>query len=159
MKRIISLFLALALLFSLAPAVFAEGTESNEQAGVALVLGKPEKKTATEYQTNANVVYYRIPVKVKNMTSEELSLNMLECYVQYDKSNFSCDDIQTGSDDFIDAFEVNEKIKEWGGKERSAKNGIITFAAAGDVKSSRYWIKVEANGEAELFAINLSCRY
>lgn len=44
MKRIISLFLALALLFSLAPAVFAEGAESNEQAGVALVLGKPEKE-------------------------------------------------------------------------------------------------------------------
>ena len=152
MKRVISLFLALALLFSLVPAVFAEG---NEQAGVALVIGTPEKKTATDYETNEQVVYYRVPVKVQNKTSETVTINAAECYIRYDETNFSCGDIQIGESDYVDAYEYNSATtKEWN-KQPSASNGLVTMGLAANQNQSRYFLKIKSNSEAELFAINL----
>ena len=152
MKRIISLFLALALLFSLVPAVFAEDSKS---ADLALVVGTPELKTATDYKTNEPVTYYRVAVKVKNNTSEQIILNMAECYVCFDKNNFSCADIEIGEDEYIDAYEYGTKTAKWGNKQASVIDGRVTMAMAADQASDRDWLKIKASEDAELFAINL----
>lgn len=153
MKRLISLILALAMLLSLAPAVFAEETQTT--AGATLEFGTPEEKTATEYNNQDNTVkYYEIPVIFKNNTSESIILTAVECHINYDALGLETVDVKTGSglSDKIQAVSCGEHLTAWGAKQTTS-DGLIKVIGA--TAETDYFMTVESGSEAELFKLNL----
>ena len=152
MKRLISLILAVALLLSLAPAVFADGEEAG---GVALAFGTIREIEQDVYDTTDKVKYYAIPVVVKNTTSEEITLNALQCIFNYDESGLAPANIQADEYSFIDPITFSSKpVSEWESKDGNAANGLITVIAA--TTKSNYYVKVKAGQERVLFELNLA---
>lgn len=152
MKRLISLILAVALLLSLAPAVFADGEEAG---GVALAFGTIREIEQDVYDTTDKVKYYAIPVVVKNTTSEEIMLNALQCIFNYDESGLAPANIQADEYSFIDPITFSSKpVSEWESKDGNAANGLITVIAA--TTKSNYYVRVEAGQERVLFELNLA---
>ena len=140
MKRLISLILAVALLLSLAPAVFADGEEAG---GVALAFGTIREIEQDVYDTTDKVKYYAIPVVVKNTTSEEIMLNALQCIFNYDESGLAPANIQADEYSFIDPITFSSKpVSEWESKDGNAANGLITVIAA--TTKSNYYVRVKA---------------
>ena len=152
MKRLISLILAVALLLSLAPAVFADGEEAG---GVALAFGTIREIEQDVYDTTDKVKYYAIPVVVKNTTSEEIMLNALQCIFNYDESGLAPANIQADEYSFIDPITFSSKpVSEWESKDGNAANGLITVIAA--TTKSNYYVRVKAGQERVLFELNLA---
>ena len=152
MKRLISLILAVALLLSLAPAVFADGEEAG---GVALAFGTIREIEQDVYDTTDKVKYYAIPVVVKNTTSEEIMLNALQCIFNYDESGLAPANIQADEYSFIDPITFSSKpVSEWESKDGNAANGLITVIAA--TTKSNYYVTVKAGQERVLFELNLA---
>ena len=152
MKRLISLILAVALLLSLAPAVFADGEEAG---GVALAFGTIREIEQDVYDTTDKVKYYAIPVVVKNTTSEEITLNALQCIFNYDESGLAPANIQADEYSFIDPITFSSKpVSEWESKDGNAANGLITVIAA--TTKSNYYVRVKAGQERVLFELNLA---
>lgn len=152
MKRLISLILAVALLLSLAPAVFADGEEAG---GVALAFGTIREIEQDVYDTTDKVKYYAIPVVVKNTTSEEITLNALQCIFNYDESGLAPANIQADEYSFIDPITFSSKpVSEWESKDGNAANGLITVIAA--TTKSNYYVGVKAGQERVLFELNLA---
>ena len=151
MKRLISLILAVALLLSLAPAVFADGEEAG---GVALAFGTIREIEQDVYDTTDKVKYYAIPVVVKNTTSEEIMLNALQCIFNYDESGLAPANIQADEYSFIDPITFSKPVSEWESKDGNAANGLITVIAA--TTKSNYYVRVKAGQERVLFELNLA---
>ena len=152
MKRLISLVLAVALLLSLAPAVFAEGEETG---GVALTFGTMREIEQDVYDTTDKVKYYAIPVVVKNATSEDITLNALQCIFNYDESGLVPANIQADEYSFIEPITFSSKpVSEWESKDGNAANGRITVIAT--TTKSNYYVKVKAGQERVLFELNLA---
>ena len=152
MKRLISLILAVALLLSLAPAVFADGEEAG---GVALAFGTIREIEQDVYDTTDKVKYYAIPVVVKNTTSEEITLNALQCIFNYDESGLAPANIQADEYSFIEPITFSSKpVSEWESKDGNAANGLITVIAA--TTKSNYYVRVKAGQERVLFELNLA---
>lgn len=152
MKRLISLILAVALLLSLAPAVFADGEEAG---GVALAFGTIREIEQDVYDTTDKVKYYAIPVVVKNTTSKEIMLNALQCIFNYDESGLAPANIQADEYSFIDPITFSSKpVSEWESKDGNAANGLITVIAA--TTKSNYYVRVKAGQERVLFELNLA---
>ena len=152
MKRLISLVLAVALLLSLAPAVFAEGEETG---GVALTFGTMREIEQDVYDTTDKVKYYAIPVVVKNATSEDITLNALQCIFNYDESGLVPANIQADEYSFIEPITFSSKpVSEWESKDGNAANGHITVIAT--TTKSNYYVKVKAGQERVLFELNLA---
>ena len=152
MKRLISLILAVALLLSLAPAVFADGEEAG---GVALAFGTIREIEQDVYDTTDKVKYYAIPVVVKNTTSEEITLNALQCIFNYDESGLAPANIQADEYSFIEPITFSSKpVSEWESKDGNAANGRITVIAT--TTKSNYYVKVKAGQERVLFELNLA---
>ena len=79
MKRLISLVLAIAMLLSLAPAVFAEEEAKAELAFGTVQPNKATKNDGTEFS------YYTVPVIAKYKTSDS-KLSLFQCYIDYDQN-------------------------------------------------------------------------
>ena len=150
MKRLISLILAVALLLSLAPAVFADG---GEDGGVALVFGTAQKLEQPVYNSTDKVTYYATPVLVKNTTAETVKLSAVQCYFDYDAGSFDPANIQIGAYKYMKEVTLNEPLSEWGSKETSALNGRLTVATT--TLDSNMYIVLAPNSEYKLFELNL----
>ena len=152
MKRLISLILAVALLLSLAPAVFADGEETG---GVALTFGEIREIEQDVYDTTDKVKYYAIPVMVKNATSEDITLNALQCIFNYNESGLVPANIQADEYSFIEPITFSIKpVSEWESKDGNAANGRITVIAT--TTKSNYYVKLKAGQERVLFEMNLA---
>ena len=160
MKRLISLILVIAMLLSLAPAVFADETTSS---GVALVFGEPEEREATLYNADSSAEpqtakYYAIPVKVRNNTNEELMLSLFECDINYDTLGLAPVSYQTSADAGISVVSYSGVLSSsnWL-KVHSANNGVVVVT--GGLQSGEFTdnslLKISANSEAALFTLNL----
>lgn len=79
MKRLISLILAIAMLLSLAPAVFAE-----EEAKAELTFGAVQTNKATKID-GTEFGYYTVPV-IANYKTSDSKLSLFQCYIDYDKA-------------------------------------------------------------------------
>lgn len=152
MKRLISLILALALLLSLAPAVFAEETQT--AAKVELVFGTPTRTSATDVTTNEQVSYYEIPVSVKNNTNNSITLSSLDCHINYDALGLEPVNIKTGSGllDRTQAVSYGEYLSVWN-PNQTASAGLIKVI--GSTADENYYKAVASGGEYILFTLNL----
>ena len=149
MKRLISLILAVALLLSLAPAVFADG---GEDGGVALVFGTATLEEQQVYNSTEKVKYYAIPVSVKNTTSATVTLSAVQCYFDYDASSFEPANIRKDKYDYTTVVSFEEPLSRWSGTVNGA-NGRISVPTTTDEEN--YYVEVAANGEEKLFTLNL----
>ena len=150
MKRLISLILAVALLLSLAPAVFAEGEETG---GVALTFGTMREVEQQVYNSTDVVTYYAIPVSVKNTTNEAVILSALQCYFNYDVAGFEPANIKTSRFASVKEVTFLEPVSLWGNKETNAANGRISVITA--TTDEECYVVVEPNGTYPLFELNL----
>ena len=149
MKRLISLILAVALLLSLAPAVFADG---GEDGGVALVFGTATLEEQQVFNSTEKVKYYAIPVSVKNTTSATVTLSAVQCYFDYDASSFEPANIRKDKYDYTTVVSFEEPLSRWSGTVNGA-NGRISVPTTTD--DENYYVEVAANGEEKLFTLNL----
>ena len=117
-------------------------------------MGSPAKQTVKEYQTEADVDYYEIPVSVKNNTDAEISLNMIECYIRFDADVFTAANIQTGKKERITGITYDENLSGWNEKF-NVVNGLAIVPAAGAPDDEFTWVTVEAKSEEPLFTLNL----
>ena len=123
MKRLISLILAVALLLSLAPVVFADG---GEDGGVALVFGTATLEEQQVFNSTEKVKYYAIPVSVKNTTSATVTLSAVQCYFDYDASSFEPANIRKDKYDYTTVVSFEEPLSRWSGTVNGA-NGRIWY--------------------------------
>ena len=149
MKRLISLILAVALLLSLAPVVFADG---GEDGGVALVFGTATLEEQQVFNSTEKVKYYAIPVSVKNTTSATVTLSAVQCYFDYDASSFEPANIRKDKYDYTTVVSFEEPLSRWSGTVNGA-NGRISVPTTTD--DENYYVEVAANGEEKLFTLNL----
>ena len=150
MKRLISLVLAIAMLLSLAPAVFAEETQTT--AGAVLEFGTPEEKTATEYSTNNSVTYYEIPVIFKNNTEQDIKLSMFECHINYDKLGLEPVNVQVGELDWLGVTTYESYVAKWT-PEQNASDGLAIVTAT--TNNANYHKTVKNHETFTLFKLNL----
>ena len=150
MKRLISLILTIAMLLSLAPAVFAEETQTT--AGAALEFGTPVEKTATEYNTNNSVTYYEIPVIFKNDTEQDIKLSMFECHINYDVLGLEPVNVQVDELDWLGVATYESYVAKWT-PEQNASDGLAIVTAT--TNSSNYHKTVKSQETFVLFKLNL----
>lgn len=150
MKRLISLVLAIAMLLSLAPAVFAEETQTT--AGAALEFGTPKEQTATEYNTNNSVTYYEIPVIFKNNTEQDIQLSMFECHINYDKLGLEPVNVQVAELDWLGVASYEGYVAKWT-PEQNASDGLAIVTAT--TNNANYHKTVKNHETFTLFKLNL----
>lgn len=150
MKRLISLVLAIAMLLSLAPAVFAEETQTT--AGAALEFGTPKEQTATEYNTNNSVIYYEIPVIFKNNTEQDIKLSMFECHINYDKLGLEPVNVQVAELDWLGVASYEGYVAKWT-PEQNASDGLAIVTAT--TNNANYHKTVKSHETFTLFKLNL----
>ena len=149
MKRLISLLLVIVLVVGLVPTAFADDAATPD---VALTLEAPTQKTVTV--SGESVTYYEIPVKVKNNTSEKITLNAFECYLKFDATGFTPVELLADDGTLIMSASFGSPVSNWSSKTTEKKNDLV-LATGAEGKLAVVFLNVPANGATELFKLNL----
>ena len=149
MKRLISLLLVIVLVVGLVPTAFADDAATPD---VALTLEAPTQKTVTV--SGESVTYYEIPVKVKNNTSEKITLNAFECYLKFDATGFTPVELMADDGTLIMSASFGPPVSNWSSKTTEKKNDLV-LATGAEGKLAVVFLNVPANGATELFKLNL----
>ena len=149
MKRLISLLLVIVLVVGLVPTAFADDAATPD---VALTLEAPTQKTVTV--SGESVTYYEIPVKVKNNTSEKITLNAFECYLKFDATGFTPVELMADDGTLIMSASFGSPVSNWSSKTTEKKNDLV-LATGAEGKLAVVFLNVPANGATELFKLNL----
>ena len=149
MKRLISLLLVIVLVVGLVPTAFADDAATPD---VALTLETPKPKTVTV--SGESVTYYEIPVKVKNNTSEKITLNAFECYLKFDATGFTPVELMADDGTLIMSASFGSPVSNWSSKTTEKKNDLV-LATGAEGKLAVVFLNVPANGATELFKLNL----